>query len=444
VFDNVKVQVLPPQITFTSTETFDDGIANLFTGTTGSWTVTGGRYVATPGTSTGFSLLDLGPDNLAVSSILDLSATLNTQGRAGFIFDRYDANTFKFVAIDAVTDQVIIGHYTAKSGWVKDAVVSKTIDAGVNYTLGVSLKGSTVSVTFNGNVVLGYVYNADTVDGRFGLLATGGVANFDNVTAKTNDLAFLQTSGSNMLAATAAAQSEGKISLTQAELDSITAAVMVRWTEALGAGDPRLAALGDIHVTLADLEGDTLGYFDGANIVIDFDAAGLGWFVDLSPTDNAEFNPAADSTTLVATFDSDALGRMDLLTVVTHEIGHALGFGDNELGYAPMSEDLAIGTRLLLPTLSSGAGNSPKGGRTAGVDTVPVPPVIDWQRTPFGADVASLSAPPGRPSWMSDFVQYLGKSEFERSPNAKIKLPIPSAAAKIASDVARRIGTLFG
>jgi hypothetical protein len=45
---------------------------------------------------------------------------------------------------------------------------------------------------------------------------------------------------------------------------------------------------------------------------------------------------------------------------------------------------------------------------------------------------------------MTDFANHLGKSEAQRNPNAKIKLPIPQAAAKVAHEAVRRIGALFG
>ena len=51
-------------------------------------------------------------------------------------------------------------------------------------------------------------------------------------------------------------------------------------------------------------------------IIIDTDGAGLGWFVDATPGTDDEF-----------TADSMATTRFDLLTVLTHEIGHLLGFG---------------------------------------------------------------------------------------------------------------------
>src|SRR6185436_19019791 len=111
----------------------------------GTWSVTTGRYTGRPatGATIATSLMDLGISGLQLNSTLDLSAKLNTQTRAGFVFDRYSADDFKFVAIDAVSDQVIIGHHTA-AGWVSDVTLAKPIDAGVDYTLGVVLLGSKV------------------------------------------------------------------------------------------------------------------------------------------------------------------------------------------------------------------------------------------------------------------------------------------------------------
>ena len=47
------------------------------------------------------------------SSILDLVATLRTSGRAGFVFDRYDDGSFKFVAID-----VALAGFAVRRPWI--------------------------------------------------------------------------------------------------------------------------------------------------------------------------------------------------------------------------------------------------------------------------------------------------------------------------------------
>jgi hypothetical protein len=150
-FDNIRVQILPPQITFDNTENFSDGRADLFTaGTTGVWNVSGQRYSVTPAAGGAMSLLDLGPDHLNHQSYLEVSTKLNTQGRAGIVFDRYGDESFKWAAIDAVTNKLIVGHYTKKGGWAQDASMGVTdIVAGQDYTLGLTLKGTTVNATLS-------------------------------------------------------------------------------------------------------------------------------------------------------------------------------------------------------------------------------------------------------------------------------------------------------
>ena len=101
----------------------------------------------------------------SISTRLELSAKVKPTGQAGLVFDRYE-DSFKFVAIDVVADKLIVGHYTAKKGWMNDIVVSRVINAGQDYTVGVALKGPTVSVTLDGQVLLGHLFNSSTVDGN--------------------------------------------------------------------------------------------------------------------------------------------------------------------------------------------------------------------------------------------------------------------------------------
>jgi Ca2+-binding RTX toxin-like protein len=189
-FDDVAVRVLPPQITFQATEGFDTGRGPMFgAAAVGSWTASGGRYAGTPlaGADEAISLVTLGVERLRANSALDLSATLRTTGRAGFVFDRYSDDDLKFAAIDVVTDQVLIGHRTPRGSWKIDAVASATLDPGVDYVVGLVLRGPTVSVSLNGQTITSYGYNGTTVDGRFGLLSQSGVASFDQFSLKTND-----------------------------------------------------------------------------------------------------------------------------------------------------------------------------------------------------------------------------------------------------------------
>ena len=70
------------------------------------------------------------------------------------------------------------------------------------------------------------------------------------------------------------------------------------------------------------------------HITIDTDAAGHGWFVDPTPNDNSEFTHAqnAAGTDLLTDPSNAAAGHLDLLTTVTHELGHVLGLDDETLG----------------------------------------------------------------------------------------------------------------
>jgi hypothetical protein len=128
-----------------------------------------------------------GVTRMATTSMLDLNTLVMTAGRAGFVFDRYSDTDFKFAAIDLATKQVLIGHRTA-GGWVVDAAVSNTsLSATREYLFGVSLRGSTVSVTLNGQAAVGFAFNGVAVDGRFGLFSKGASASFNWVTVRTND-----------------------------------------------------------------------------------------------------------------------------------------------------------------------------------------------------------------------------------------------------------------
>lgn len=87
--------------------------------------------------------------------------------------------------------------------------------------------------------------------------------------------------------------------LTPAQLDAVFLQAIVAWDE------PSLAS---VPVVIRDLPGDLLGLGGASGVIIDADAAGHGWA--LSEEDLAEGR------------------RVDLLTVLAHELGHVLGLPD--------------------------------------------------------------------------------------------------------------------
>ena len=344
-FDNFTVQRVPPDWTLQQSEDFS-GAGTLFGGNeSGAWTLGGGRYAASGPAA---SLADLGLGRgLEIDAVLELSATLSTDGAGGFVFDRYAADDYKFVVIDAAADAVILGHVSPKGGLTVDASFAATINAGKDYSLTLRLKGTSASLSLGGQALGGFVFNAVTVDGDFGLLASSGDTSFDSVVLKTSDSAFYVPE-SAMVAAVPAATASGP-TLTQSELDTIASFAISQWSDALGEGSSLLAALDGASFGIADLGGAELGFTSGNTVLIDSDAAGYGWFVDVSPASSGEFRVRLDSNIFGAAPGSEAYGYMDLVTVVEHEVGHLLGFEHADAGgFAVMQEALAPGVRYAL------------------------------------------------------------------------------------------------
>src|SRR5262249_54230460 len=118
--------------------------------------------------------------------------------------------------------------------------------------------------------------------------------------------------------------------LTSPQVESLLPEAIHRW-QAAGVDTSALAGL---DIRIADLGGTTLGIASGHTIWLDANAAGWGWFVDPTPTDDSEFT----------TLDNQGeQNRIDLLTVLEHELGHLLGQGHEADGL--MAETLTVGTR---------------------------------------------------------------------------------------------------
>jgi hypothetical protein len=128
--------------------------------------------------------------------------------------------------------------------------------------------------------------------------------------------------------------------LTEADLQWTIDAAVPRLAEATGRDDAH-AVLGSVTFQIADLPGTLLGQTLGTTILIDRDAAGFGWFVDRTPWADEEYSGLSTVAGLLAIAGGPADQRMDLLTVVMHELGHVLGYDHSDSG-------------LMQPTLSAG------------------------------------------------------------------------------------------
>jgi hypothetical protein len=132
--------------------------------------------------------------------------------------------------------------------------------------------------------------------------------------------------------------------LAEADLQWIVDAAVPRLAEATSRDDVS-HLLQSVTFQIADLPGTLLGQALGRTILIDRDAAGFGWFVDRTPWADEEYSGFSTTGGLLAVAGGPADQRMDLLTVVMHELGHMLGYDHSDTGL--MQPTLAAGVRSL-------------------------------------------------------------------------------------------------
>jgi hypothetical protein len=168
----------------------------------------------------------------------------------------------------------------------------------------------------------------------------------------------------------------------------------------------------------------------------------MGWFVDSSPQDDSEFAITLRNGTLLARPESDAFGQIDLLSVVAHELGHVLGLSHDDDAMAPA---LKAGERVM-PNLAPVASPSlliQERAATWHADTSAAVPQIDWAGSVREAETSPQQNASKSAGWAASFVNNLARNDTARESNAKIRVVVPEIAAKLASEAARRVGSLF-
>ncbi|HKB05790.1 MAG TPA: phosphatase PAP2 family protein, partial [Gemmataceae bacterium] len=151
----------------------------------------------------------------------------------------------------------------------------------------------------------------------------------------------LGDTGADLTAAAAPSRTAHK-ALRDNQVQPILTEVLARW-QAAGVDTSALQGV-DVHI--ADLGGLTVGRAADGAIWLDDNAAGWGWYVDRTPGSDREFARRGNQ---------GEKNRMDLLTVLEHEVGHLLGYGHQPGGL--MQETLNAGTRVTVgpPATNSGA-----------------------------------------------------------------------------------------
>ncbi|QDT92763.1 peptidylprolyl isomerase [Gimesia algae] len=106
--------------------------------------------------------------------------------------------------------------------------------------------------------------------------------------------------------------------------------------------------LSDVKIEIVQLPQNQLAKADASNntIYLDINAAGWGWFVDQTPLLNEEFD-VSTAGQFDAQLFSNAFGRIDLLTVLLHELNHLLGY-EHSPDSPLMQPELNPGERKLL------------------------------------------------------------------------------------------------
>jgi len=342
VYDNVAVQVLPPNVTLDTTETFDDGVADLFTGAqSGTWTAAGGRYASTaPSGTTTFDTIDFGLDRgLLTNSYLEVQTTLRTSGIGGVIFDQYKASDYKFFALDVTSQKVIVGHVAPRGGWIVDASASRSLIANRDYDVVLVFKGTSLSIQINGAFIFSFAFNSPLVDGAFGVLSRGGTTSFNSYRIRTNDPAFASPAGGMTLEASVPAPQGSLGTLDESALRDLAARGLAGWREELGAADPRLGNLEQLRLAVADLADGFLGQTIGRTVYLDADAGGYGWE------------------------GMGAFGAVDPLAVIVHELGHVLGLDhDDAKTFVAMSRRYLLAAQV---SAAASGSSSPAPAREA-------------------------------------------------------------------------------
>ncbi|SLN56770.1 hypothetical protein ROA7023_02572 [Roseisalinus antarcticus] len=167
--------------------------------------------------------------------------------------------------------------------------------------------------------------------------------------------------------------------IDQAALESVVAAARARW-QASGLSQAQADRLDALGFSVENLRREYLAVYEGDAVIVDISASGQGWFVDATPMQDEEFTP--DPYVLTAT-GGQARARVDLLTVVMHEMGHAIGLdhADREQRGDLMLARMLPGERRL-PGINVASGATPDDG--TGTHAVLTPTQV------FGSRVSTL------------------------------------------------------
>ncbi|WP_417382519.1 choice-of-anchor D domain-containing protein [Gimesia sp.] len=292
---------------------------------------------------------------------IDLSATMTTaqivdDGDAGFSTTGGFYSTSWLTYFQGDTQQLNTGA-NGTATWDFSSLPAGTYNVYASWSAHPSLAtNAEYSINAGGPITInqGIAPNDLTSDGtNWELLGTVSVLAGGSVSVELTDNAAdgriradaIRIERTGPLMAAAGVSSTNAPAITQSDLDSVRDAALNYW-KATGLSETQISLLESVNFVLTDLPDAMLGAATTTTILIDVNAAGYGWFVDNTPFDSSEFSLNADGD-LIAGAGSAAFGQMDLLTVMLHEMGHALGHDHADDHDSLMSDALDASERHL-------------------------------------------------------------------------------------------------
>ena len=173
--------------------------------------------------------------------------------------------------------------------------------------------------------------------------------------------------------------------------------------EAAANYDPAVAArLASVQVQVGPLAPGYLGGTVGTLITVSPDASGMGWFVDPTPAQNEEFAAVPGQPDELRALPSGAAAnRVDLLSVVEHELGNVLQLPEHSTGTHDITMDsLPVGTRRLVDQNEGALAQALNPGSVRAVtqSTLAAAPFLTTQTAPnIGTTGISLTPVNGLP-----------------------------------------------
>ncbi|MFI5455338.1 MAG: Ig-like domain-containing protein [Isosphaerales bacterium] len=191
------------------------------------------------------------------------------------------------------------------------------------------------------------ILTAGSVSGTFATInfptLAGGLIFEATYNPTSVTLTVVQGGSALMVSAGAAPRPGHQDALTVPQLQPLVTEAIDRWLVS-GVTVSQADALEHVQVRIADLPPGYLGLESGNVIWVDQNAAGYGWFVDATPSKDEEFATIVGGTTELASGNSPAVGKVDLLSVLLHEMGHVIGLEHGDL-LGVMGESLGLGIR---------------------------------------------------------------------------------------------------